>query len=639
MSAVLLAALPLVPALAGGALLLRAPGAGRFAGGAAVLAAAIAAALSVFAVVEPGVAEWRWLGAGVTLGLDARGINGILALLVAATALVVKLYAVRFLGPEEARARFFGFMSLFLGAMLGLVLARDLVTLLIGWELVGLCSYALIGFWHAEAGRGQDAMRAFLVTRFADLGLYIAAMAAFAGGTLVLAALPDLAPGLRDLAMAGILLAALGKSAQLPFSGWLKGAMSGPAPVSALLHSATMVAAGAVVLVKLMPLVEAVTWAGPVILWIGVATVLVGAAIALAQDDLKQLLAASTVSQYGYMFAGLGALGAASASAHLVNHAAFKALLFLGAGVLILDGYHRLSEMQGLRRARPGLALLMAAGALSLAALPPFGGFFSKDKLLSDVLHAAPVAFGLLTLGGVLTAWYAGRAWLGAFTGTERVGAVRRPVLVATIAALAAAALAGGALLLPPLKHWWSGLFPGGGLPGFKTWELVLTAAAALLGLGLAAAGQRGWVGLGPLGPAARDWFGLPEVIDRAGRGGWQAARLLDDVAGRLPQPEAAGRSAFAAARAARGVDLRVFDWAVRGTATGSLRAAAGSKRFDGRAIDGALARLDRVLGAGAGLLARAQSGYLHHYYAGVAIGVAALIAAAALLMARYPHA
>ena len=578
--------LPLVPAAAGAALLAGGSRAERAAGPAAIAVAAAALAGAVWAwAARPAVAaDWLPLARdGLALTLSAAGEGAPLAVLVAAVSLAVFVYAEGFLAWAEARARFFGFMSLFLGAMLWLVLARDLLALIVGFELVGLCSYALIGFWYRDPARGPAAARAFLTTRCGDLGLYLAAMAAFAGAGadgLALTALPGLPAPWAAVAAGGLIAAAFGKSAQLPFTGWLSGAMQGPTPVSALLHSATMVAAGVILLVKTLPLLEAVPWALPVVLWVGVATVFVGGLIALVQDDLKQLLAGSTVSQYGYMVAGAGAAGAAAATSHLVQHAAIKALLFLGAGVLVRQGLHELGEMGGLRRRLPGLAVVFGIGGLSLAALPPLGGFFTKEALMARIHEASLAAFILLTVATALTAAYAARAWLGMFAGAE--GPAARPagwLLTAPLLVLTAGAALLGLLAVPPLEAWWTQALGMAGLPPLHLWPALLATAVVLAGLGLAL-----WLhrtarllteplpGLPWLARAAAPWFGLVAMLDAAGRLAIRAGRALDAL-DRTAPAEHAGRAAAALARAAGGFDAATL---ARGLVGGSVRAARG---------------------------------------------------------------
>lgn len=654
----LLALQVLVPSLAAGALLLAGRRARASAGmiAAAVLAGDLGGAVWALSAAPAG--RWTWVeadGASLVLSLSAEGVAGIFAVVVAATALAVVVYSIFYIERDDARGRFFGFMLLFGGAMLALVLAADLLTLLLAWELVGLCSYALIGFWYQEPARARDAARAFLVTRAADLGLYVAAMAAWAGGSLALAALPALPSALRDVVVLGLVVAAVGKSAQLPLSGWLPGAMSGPTPVSALLHSATMVAAGAILLIKVLPLLGAVPWAAESVLWIGVATALAGALIALAQDDLKQLLAASTISQYGYMFAAIGAAGGAAATAYLANHAAFKALLFLGAGVLIRLQLHRLSEMGGLRGSLPLLSVLFLIGALALAAVPPMGGYFAKEEVIGAVHEHSTVAFWALMVAAFLTAWYAGRVWLGAFGGSTK--SIASPAgergLLTPMAVLAVAALVGGILVVPPVASWLEETITvGNPLPPAHGWMAAVSITVVVAGIATA------WLTQGRrLNVLAADrWLFLPNLLDMAGTAvisganrlhrllAWDAPADLGHrsvaAAGRLWRPSAqlrlpqhAGRVGVALARLVDTTERRLVAPTMHWGGTAAWRSAGGVMVFDHRALAGATSQLTAALSRSAGGLCRLQSGLLHRYYAGVAVGVGALVGYAVLLI------
>jgi NADH:ubiquinone oxidoreductase subunit 5 (subunit L)/multisubunit Na+/H+ antiporter MnhA subunit len=646
--------LPLVPAVGGGVLLLAGRRADRAAAPLAVLLAATALGLAGLAWTERPASALPWLE-GLDLSLSAAGAAGPLSVLAAAMSLLVFVYAWGFLDAAEPRGRFFGFMSLFLGAMLWLTLAGDLLTLLIGWELVGLCSYALIGFWYRERERTRAALRAFAVTRTADLSLYLAAMAALTGGSAAFASLHALPEPLIGLAAAGVLIAAIGKSAQLPFTGWLSGAMEGPTPVSALLHSATMVAAGVVLLVKAQPLFEAVGWAGPLAVWIGTATALTAAVIALFQAETKQLLAASTASQYGYMFAALGAGGVAGATAHLANHAAFKGLLFLAAGVLVAQHLKYFREMGGLRRLLPGVAALFGVAALSLAALPPLGGFFSKEALLHAVSAHHPVAHALLLAGAFLTAAYAARVWLAAYAGRPREDfprvslsppgwLMRLPMLV-----LAAAVILLGALALR--GFWAAGWAEAVGAAPPAPLEPVASTLAALL----AAAGA-GWAlylqrrdalvpmrlpMLPTLSRRAEVWLGLEALLDRSGLAVLALARALERAERAQPARAALAlvthRSRHALAGADEGLvaretarlaalverigPARLMDGTVR---VGRLLADLG-EAGDRRLLDGGLARLGGALSGASEGLGRVQGGLLHRYYLVLALGVAVL--------------
>ena len=646
--------LPLLPALGGGLLLLGGRQANRVAGLAAILLAVLVCVLAVPMWRLRPTASFDWLDAW-SLHLSAAAGGAPLATLVAVMALLVLIYAEGFLHRTEARSRFFGFMSLFLGAMLILTLAADLLTLLIGWELVGMCSYALIGFWYHEAARTQAALRAFVVTRAADLGLYLAALAAATGGTLLFARLAELPAPVMHLVAAGLVLAAVGKSAQLPFTGWLSGAMQGPTPVSALLHSATMVAAGVVLLVKAQPLLQAVGWAGPLVVWLGVATALTAGVIALYQAELKQVMAASTASQYGYLFAALGAGGVASATAHLANHAAFKSLLFLCAGVLVAQHLKYFERMGGLRRRLPWISTLFAVATLSLAALPPLGGFFSKEALLHAVDERMPAAYWLLLAGGLLTAAYATRAWLAAFAGRVRsdealTDVPARAMMFVPMLVLGLAVLLLGALALHPLgAAAWARALGVEPLAAFS-WS------KALLALVIATAGviwvfrrfrRDALVPMRPALPGAERWFRLVDLLDGGGRGvlmlaqrldRWERSlslhRLLENLLRQRPRLATVGSTANVAPLLAHGLALfdRQIPAGLMERSGRYIRRLAGvSLAADRQALDGVIGYVTQALDTIAARLQGVQSGQVYRYYLFLTFGIVVLFGAALL--------
>lgn len=344
--------------------------------------------------------------------LIATPLTSVLSALVATVAAFVLVYATGYMGKDPEKPRFFGTMLLFVTAMQLLVLSGDWITLLGAWEMIGFASYLLIGFWHTRPGVASAATRAFLYTRSADLGLYIGAflLIGIAGTTeisttLTISGTPALIAGLL------LLVAAMGKSAQVPLQDWLQRAMAGPTPVSALLHSATLVAAGAILLIRIAPMLPAGAMLAIGI--IGGITAVVTGLIALAEPDLKRMLAASTSSQYGLMLVAIGAGVPIAALLHLIAHAAIKSSLFLGAGVFQHDrDSTEMQDLAGVGRSRPGVFAGFAISALALAGLPPLAGFFSKDAIIAATLDG-PTALWLTPLvlaGTVLTGAYMGRA-------------------------------------------------------------------------------------------------------------------------------------------------------------------------------------------------------------------------------------
>jgi NADH-quinone oxidoreductase subunit L len=370
-----------------------------------------------------------WISVGgttLTIGWSADGLAAIMLIVLGVVASMVMVFSVGYMRDERGLVRYYAFLSLFTAAMAGLVLASDLVGLFLSWELVGVCSFLLIGFWYDKPSAAEAARKAFLVTRVGDAGMLLAMGLLWSTtGTLgiadVLARAGDLSAGVATAAALLLFLGAAGKSAQFPLHAWLPDAMEGPTPVSALIHAATMVAAGVFLVARMWPLFEAAPVALNVMLWIGTFTALASATIAVTQTDIKKVLAFSTISQLGFMFAALGAGAWGAALFHLVTHAAFKALLFLGAGSVIHGaGTQDLREMGGLARKMPITAATWLAGALALAGIPPLAGFFSKDAVIASVLHASPVAGYALVAASVLTGFYVARTTQMAFLGLPR---------------------------------------------------------------------------------------------------------------------------------------------------------------------------------------------------------------------------
>ncbi|MFD3524986.1 NADH-quinone oxidoreductase subunit L [Streptomyces sp. NPDC058653] len=593
----------------------------------ATLGIAIAAALTRPAVRAP-------LFAGMDAGLAVDGLSAVMVVTVAAVTTAVLAFAVGEFGADAGsersadagrersadagRGRFFGLMLVFSGAMLVTVTATTLPLLLMAWELMGATSWALIGHRRRAPGTALAADVAFLTTRTADLGLYVAAGAALAGGvtTLRLDALPGAASPWPHVITAGIVLAALGKSAQLPFSFWLSRAMEGPSPVSALLHSATMVAAGAYLLLRLEPLLTATGWAGPLVAWSGVVTALALGVVAAAQTDLKQLLAASTCAQIGFIVLAAGSHGVAGGTTQLVAHAATKSALFLAAGAwLTALGTKRLPALRGAARAYPPVGAAFTVGALTLAGLPPLSLWAAKDQVLAA---ARTESVGLYVVGLMAAAvaavyslkalWYVTRPLPpGPETGYDTEGRGTRHTARTTpvpLLALTFAAAVLGVLALPGPDSWLRGLLGAEGEPSPEAWEPALSACVAL-----AAAGFVRW------------WASRPVPLPRTAVRGARNWLFLERTA-RLT----VFRPVLALARALAVFDDRVVDGAVRGIARGGLAAAQLARRLDDGGVDAAV----RAVASGARSLGRAarrpQTGLLHQYYAQAAAGFAALV-------------
>ncbi|GAB4048949.1 NADH-quinone oxidoreductase subunit 5 family protein [Catellatospora paridis] len=457
------------------------------------------------------------LGVTLTALVDTRAL--LMSLAVAVVALCVQVYSVGYLAGDGRYGPYAAQISIFTGAMLTVVFSGDLISLLIGWEVMGACSYLLIAHDRTLPEAPAAAVKAFLVTRVGDIGflLGIVLLGVTAGSfriTEVLAAVPSMS-GTTVTAAALLLLAGVaGKSAQFPLHTWLPDAMAGPTPISALIHAATMVAAGVYVVARLFPVFAASPTALAVMAAMAGVTLLLGALAATAADDIKRVLAWSTVSQLGYMMAALSAKAVDAAMFHLLAHAAFKALLFLCAGSVIhAVGGNLMSRMGGLRKDMPLTFWTMTIGLGALIGLPPFVGFFSKEAVVG-ALHAQPALWLAALLGVALTAWYSTRLWLLTFFGRPRDASVhahepgwamRAPLL---LLAVPAAGLGVGALVADyELAH--LGV------------ELVLPLALAVLGVAAAWWGWRRADGgdpaavLGTAGPFLAGGLGLDTVQDR----------------------------------------------------------------------------------------------------------------------------
>ena len=457
---------------------------------------------------------WDWITIGsfrapAALLIDPLSVT--MALIVTGVGALIHFYAGGYMHGEQNYQRFFVYLNFFILAMLVLILSNNFVGMFVGWEGVGLASYLLIGFYfdrHDESyGHYADAgKKAFLVNRIGDFGMMLAVFLIWTGvGSVVFEEVSQgsgaLATGTATAICLLLLLAATGKSAQLPLFVWLPDAMAGPTPVSALIHAATMVTAGIYMVARTHFLWELAPLAGGLAAWVGGLTALLAATIALTQVDLKKILAYSTISQLGFMMLGVGVGAYAFAIFHLVTHAFFKALLFLAAGNVmhgLPDGELDIRKMGNLRAKMPTTYLLFVIGALALAGFPPLSGFFSKDGIL---LHVANYNILLYLVGlftALLTAFYSFRAVFMAFCGEARDQHVHEhahespAVMTRPLWVLGILAVVGGALNLPVLLTMEHYLEAAVGKPAFHPsipMELVLlavSAVVALAGIGLA---------------------------------------------------------------------------------------------------------------------------------------------------------
>jgi NADH-quinone oxidoreductase subunit L len=379
---------------------------------------------------------FSWVPVGglhVDFGLQLDQLSICFVLLITGVGSLIHIYSVGYMAEDLDRRRFFGYLNLFLSAMLLLVLADNYLGLYMGWEGVGLASYLLIGFWQHKPSAATAAKKAFVVNRVGDIGLAVALMVMFAYiGSIsfegVFAAAPDLGEGTLNVIGLLLLLAACGKSAQVPLQSWLGDAMEGPTPVSALIHAATMVTAGVYLIVRSGPVFDLAPGAQLGVVIVGAVTLLFGAIIGCAKDDIKKALAASTMSQIGYMVlaAGLGPAGYAVAIMHLLTHGFFKAGLFLGAGSVMhaMNDEVNMRHYGGLRKLLPITFVTFGLGYLAIIGVPPLAGFFSKDGIIEAAIGSGgakgAILGGAAILGAGITAFYMTRVMLMTFFGEAR---------------------------------------------------------------------------------------------------------------------------------------------------------------------------------------------------------------------------
>jgi NADH-quinone oxidoreductase subunit L len=511
---------------------------GRGAGLVSIAAIAISFAAAVFVWTQGFVAEqtWTWIPADggpiATVGVLVDPLSNKMLVLVTLVSLLVQIYSLAYLSDERPAplGRYYTYQSLFVFSMLGLVLAPGFLQMFVFWELVGLCSYLLIGFWYERPAAARAAVKAFWITKLGDVGFIVGIVLLWsATGTFEFTELFEKAeqsalavPGLA-LIMFLIYLGAVGKSAQFPLHVWLPDAMEGPTPVSALIHAATMVTAGVYMVTRTEPLFALVPGVLILIAWVGAFTALLAATMACVEGDIKRVLAYSTISQLGYMMAAAGSGAALAGFQHLFTHGLFKALLFLAAGAVIhAVGTNDIFRMGGLFRAMPQTGIVFIVGTLALAGVPPLAGFFSKEAVLGGVWEAHPTGpFLMLALTALLTAFYMFRVVFITFFGRAHAGGhpheapwlMRGPLWL-----LAALTLAYGIWLA---LH---GGEPSGEAPA---WLPPLSIGLALAGFALAwAMYQRGAIdpvrvaaALAPLDYLARRRYGLDALYAGLYRG------------------------------------------------------------------------------------------------------------------------
>ena len=553
-------AFPLLGFLVNGALALFRPGARRavsVVGSGSVIAAFLVAAAGFLQLRAdhpegPVVVDlWSWIKSGsldVVFSFQVDQLSAVMLLVVTGVGSLIHLYSIGYMREDEGYARFFSYLNLFIVFMLVLVLGSNLPVSFVGWEGVGLCSYLLIGFWYGDKANADAGKKAFLMNRIGDFGVLVAMFIIWWNlKTLDFAGISSVAP--RYMAEGGFIvtlvtlmlfLGCTGKSAQLPLYTWLPDAMAGPTPVSALIHAATMVTAGVYLVARTNILFALAPTSAAVVAGVGALTALYAASIGLRQYDIKRVLAYSTISQLGYMFLAVGTGAYVAGVFHLVTHAFFKALLFLGAGSVIYAlhrAYHAthshedpqdMRNMGGLRRRLPWTFALMLIATLAISGIPPLSGFFSKDEILAAAFgrgETAPIwmvfwAMGLLA--ALLTAFYMMRLLAMTFLGESRTGAAEQEhlreapwIMTGPLVGLGILSVLGGLVNLPAfiggpaaLEHWLEPVLEGAlrmvpvRLPHGPA-EAVLIGGAVVVGVAGLVLGWR-WTLARPI-PVARE--------------------------------------------------------------------------------------------------------------------------------------
>ncbi|MBO9598052.1 MAG: NADH-quinone oxidoreductase subunit L [Cohnella sp.] len=443
--------------------------------------------------------EWLQIGSlKLSAGFEVTNLTSLMLVVVTLVSFLVNVYSQGYMKDDERISTFYAYVALFTSSMLGLVLSDNLLTFYMFWELVGVCSFLLVGFWYHKPEAKAAAKKAFIVTRIGDLGLLIALL-------LLFWYMPDhaldfttihnvfstpggvISVGITTLIALLIFLGAVGKSGQFPLHTWLPDAMEGPTPISALIHAATMVAAGVFLVARTFPIFEASDAAMTTVAIIGAFTAIFAASIGLAQNDIKRILAYSTVSQLGYMMLALGVGSVSAAMFHLFTHAFFKALLFLGAGSVIHGAHTQdIREMGGLGKTMKITAWTFGIGALALSGIPPFAGFWSKDAILAAALDKNGILFAVGAIAAFFTALYMARLFFLVFAGKPKQGshAHESPsVMTVPLIVLAILSVVAGFVDTPFkawLGEWLTGEAPEHHASGVA---MVVSVAVGLLGI------------------------------------------------------------------------------------------------------------------------------------------------------------
>ena len=576
-------------------------------------------------------------GAAVELGIKVDGLTAVMLLIVCAVSLLVHIYSTGYMKGDARYTFYFAVLSLFTGSMLNLVMANNLLQLLVGWEGVGICSYLLIGHWWEEKANSDAAIKAFLTTRLGDVGFMFGIFVLFfaAGtfniddisGAVAAGAIPT---GILTLGAVLLFCGAIGKSAQVPLHVWLPDAMAGPSPVSALIHAATMVVAGVYLVARMFEVFHASPVALSEVAIIGAITMVIAALLALVQDDIKRVLAYSTISQLAYMVAGLGVSAYTGAVFHIWTHAWFKALLFLGAGSVIHAVHsNNMSSMGGLRDKMPVTSATFIVGGLALAAFPPLAGFFSKDELVLGAYESGRdgsmlgwFVFLAMLATAFLTACYVARMLALTFFGEvkydrEHVHPHESPrSMTIPLVALAVLSVAGGWIGLPgDANLFGKWVHFGEEHPAFNPGVMLASIAAAVGGFAV------GWA-IFRLGKVKFDILKTPFA--------WlyrllQNKYYLDDIyMALIVRPIRDQLSAFAYWSNQKILDRTVDAAGIATLAVGNVA----YRGVDQPVIDGAVNGVARLMGLAGAKLRFWQTGSVQRYAVALFIGVAGFVGA-----------
>jgi NADH-quinone oxidoreductase subunit L len=575
----------------------------------------------------------------VDLAFRYDSLAAVMTLVVTGVGLLIHIYSVGYMAHDRSYARFFAYLNLFTFAMLVLVLGANLAVMFVGWEGVGLCSYLLIGFWFSKDSAANAGKKAFITNRVGDFGFILGiGLLVTALGTLDIARISAavgsglLGRGTATAAALLLFLGATGKSAQIPLYTWLPDAMEGPTPVSALIHAATMVTAGVYMVARLHVLFSFSGTALDVVALVGAFTAVYAATMGLVQNDIKRVLAYSTISQIGYMFIGLG-VGAFSAGIfHLMTHAFFKSLLFLAAGSVIhaLSGEQDMRRMGGLRAKLPRTYLAFMAGALAIAGVPGLSGFFSKDEILAAAFSSGHLLVWALGLAGAgMTAFYIFRLIFMTFYGRERFEEGAREhlhesprVMIIPLLLLAALSAGGGYVGLPRIlggRNWLArflesstGTAEAALAPGTELLLMLLSAGIGIAGIWAAYVVYVRKDGL-PARRFADRFRALYRLVSHK--------YFVDEI-----YNGAVVRGVLALGRLAAWLDARVIDGLVDGAAWLVRRLSSASVTFDEGVVDGAVNGIGTVHRFLSRKLARVQTGYVYNYALSIVIGLILLV-------------